>query len=390
MSNIACQETPPRLAVAGNDGGVVVRPRPPRPQSRRRLVVRHSVFQLPANTRTLLLSPFHFRPPPLPPVVPAIDTIYGQRQGLGAKHSVNGTAVLGEMFEHAGHRVFSWNALSPRLQEKADCIVWFPNDFEPPKKEVRKWLDDWLTAKAGRTLIYVGRDFDAAPWYWKHVLPDATKEQRQLVEEELSDAESYLLLRTREAAEVGGLPMVHDRQFPAASAGEEARRRRRVARRHRRLEDRHRASQPDHALQEGRSAAAVGQRRAGQPQGVRRQPVDRRRQRLVPVESAAGESRASKAGGQADRRRRAAGKTVVFLESYAGGPPIRPDDPDRRGASTAGKSSTAGRPTGSCCTWPPSASSSASRAGRSSAGRRRARPSAVPISPGTSTPWPIC
>ena len=27
-----------------------------------------------------------------------------------------------------------------------------------------------LQAKPDRTLIYVGRDFDAAPWYWRRVL----------------------------------------------------------------------------------------------------------------------------------------------------------------------------------------------------------------------------
>ena len=163
-----------------------------------------------------------------------IDTVYGQRQGLGASASVNGTAVLGEMFEKAGHRVFSWRVLSPRLQKRADCIVWFPDDFEPPSKEVRKWLEDWLTAKPDRTLIYVGRDFDAAPWYWEHVLPDAPAEQQELVRERLSEAQGRFLPRARASAQVGRLRLVHHRQLAAAAAGENARRRRRVARRHRR------------------------------------------------------------------------------------------------------------------------------------------------------------
>jgi hypothetical protein len=117
-----------------------------------------------------------------------IDTHYGQRNGSGASASVNGTAVLGEMFEQAGHRVFSWGALSPRLRSRADCIVWFPNDFEPPKKEVRDWLEEWLKDDADRTLIYVGRDFDAAPWCWEHVLGDAPADQQELVRDRLSAA----------------------------------------------------------------------------------------------------------------------------------------------------------------------------------------------------------
>ena len=92
-----------------------------------------------------------------------IETVYGQREGTEASTSVNGTAVFADMFTLAGHRVSSWHMLSPRLQQKADCIVWFPNDFQPPSDDVRHWFEDWLSDKPDRTLIYVGRDFDAAP-----------------------------------------------------------------------------------------------------------------------------------------------------------------------------------------------------------------------------------
>lgn len=107
-----------------------------------------------------------------------IETGYGRRAGPGATGSVNGTAVLGEMFEQVGHKVFSWRRLSPKLQERADCIVWFPDDFEPPSADVRRWLDQWLSERPGRTLIYVGRDFDAAGWYWDTIAPTAPEEQQ--------------------------------------------------------------------------------------------------------------------------------------------------------------------------------------------------------------------
>ena len=42
----------------------------------------------------------------------------------------------------AGHKVSSCRTLSPRLTQQADCIVWFPDDFRPPSKEVRRWLED--------------------------------------------------------------------------------------------------------------------------------------------------------------------------------------------------------------------------------------------------------
>jgi hypothetical protein len=130
-----------------------------------------------------------------------IDTAYGERKGM-ATYSVNGTAVLGEMFEAAGHNVYSWRWLSPRIEKQADCIVWFPDDFEPPSPEVRDWLenwllgqpehawDDWLAEQPGRTLIYVGRDFDAAAWYWDEVKPGAPPEQAKLIAKEAAAAKS--------------------------------------------------------------------------------------------------------------------------------------------------------------------------------------------------------
>ena len=52
-----------------------------------------------------------------------VATAYGQRKGAAtaqrkgaATYSVNGTRVLGEMFEAAGHDVYSWRWLSPRVR----------------------------------------------------------------------------------------------------------------------------------------------------------------------------------------------------------------------------------------------------------------------------------
>jgi hypothetical protein len=93
---------------------------------------------------------------------------YGTRSPLYVE-SVNGTHVFSEMFESYGHRVVTWRALSPKLSEKADVIVWFSKSFEPPPPEVRDWLDAWLFEAPGRTLIYVGRDYDAARPYLEGV-----------------------------------------------------------------------------------------------------------------------------------------------------------------------------------------------------------------------------
>lgn len=126
-----------------------------------------------------------------------LETHYGQRSGPGVSSSVNGTAVLADMFEQAGHHVSAWYSLSPRL-EREDCIVWFPDDFQPPSREVREWLEQWLDWSPDRTLIYVGRDFDAATWYWRKVGQGAPDGQRQLVHDRQQAAElSFGLARLR-------------------------------------------------------------------------------------------------------------------------------------------------------------------------------------------------
>jgi hypothetical protein len=128
-----------------------------------------------------------------------LPTDYGQRQGPGASQSVNGTLVFSRMFETAGHRVSSWTSLSPRLDE-ADCIVWFPDDFNPPGANVVDWFDRWLAARPNRTLIYVGRDFSAAPWYWRKMESLAPASQRETISAAGDEAEASFQQR-RPAAE---------------------------------------------------------------------------------------------------------------------------------------------------------------------------------------------
>lgn len=105
-----------------------------------------------------------------------IDATYGKRRGSPGAESVNGTAVLASMFESAGHRVISWSRLSPKLND-VDTIVWFPDSFALPQAPQRKYLENWLQSKPGRTLVYVGRDYDAAIVYWKRIRPLAPATQ---------------------------------------------------------------------------------------------------------------------------------------------------------------------------------------------------------------------
>jgi len=108
-----------------------------------------------------------------------VDASYGRRSGFG-QQSVNGTAVLADMFQRAGHAVTTRSTLSPKLRQKTDCVVWFPDDFSAPPADVRAWLESWLRdpAHPGRTLIYVGRDFDAEAKYWGAIKPLLPADQR--------------------------------------------------------------------------------------------------------------------------------------------------------------------------------------------------------------------
>lgn len=127
-----------------------------------------------------------------------IDSTYGRRAGEPGGKSVNGTAVLARMFEQAGHPVSSTTWLTPSVSEKAEVIVWFPDDFAPPSQDVRDWFATWFEEEPDRILVYVGRDFDAAPNYWAAIQPGAPAEQRREIKRLLGGAQNDYQTRRRE------------------------------------------------------------------------------------------------------------------------------------------------------------------------------------------------
>lgn len=112
---------------------------------------------------------------------------YGRQCGRFHADSINGTAVIAKMFEQAGHKVSARSALSPSV-ETADVIVWFPDDFDPPAEPVRRWFEDWLGSGYNRTLVYVGRDYDAEPLYWQKAIELADEQDRPLMRKRLEAA----------------------------------------------------------------------------------------------------------------------------------------------------------------------------------------------------------
>lgn len=107
---------------------------------------------------------------------PQLDTYYGHKQIPGLTASVNGTDVLASMLEQQGHKVLARRTLISSQMESVDTVIWFPDDYAAPTAEVCDWFDNWLSERPGRTLVYVGRSFDAAPIYWRTVAPWVTAE----------------------------------------------------------------------------------------------------------------------------------------------------------------------------------------------------------------------
>ena len=113
-----------------------------------RLVVRHC---LPiAGKHSTLLFSCCFPPSSSPPVVSRIDTIYGQRQGPGAsaQRQRHGRAG-GDVRARRAPRLLLARALAAIAGNRPIASSGFPTTSSRRSKEVRKWLDDWLTANAG-------------------------------------------------------------------------------------------------------------------------------------------------------------------------------------------------------------------------------------------------
>ena len=114
-----------------------------------------------------------------------IDRTYGKRRGAEGGTSVNGTGVLAGMFEAAGHRVITWRRLSPKL-EQFNVIVWVPDSFRTADGRAARVSGGLAVERAGRMLVYVGRDYDAAITYWRKVQPQTPPEQTMEVARRLA------------------------------------------------------------------------------------------------------------------------------------------------------------------------------------------------------------
>ncbi|GIX00679.1 MAG: hypothetical protein KatS3mg111_4011 [Pirellulaceae bacterium] len=94
---------------------------------------------------------------------------FGVVTGRDSIDSVNGVGFFREMWEERGVRCYAVKKLSPRLQE-FDAIVLIGDTYAPPGQAARQWLMEWVSAEEGRSIIYFGRDYNAAIHYYRQLL----------------------------------------------------------------------------------------------------------------------------------------------------------------------------------------------------------------------------
>lgn len=126
-----------------------------------------------------------------------LNTKYGRSRGEGAS-SVNGLLILSQMFEEAGYDVSAWRRLSPKLDNE-QVIVWAPDRFAVPTEKETQFLEKWLAGSSGRTLVYIGRDYDCATDYWKRLMdvdPDNRLQIRREAARAKAEHEQYRLSST--------------------------------------------------------------------------------------------------------------------------------------------------------------------------------------------------
>ena len=197
----------------------------------------------------------------------------------------------------------------------------------------------------------MGRDFDAAPWYWEHVLPDAPPEQQELVRKRLAAARGDFAIarqRDHESKECdwftvdASRPLRQVRSLQGVPEWLEGIDPKRVE-----IELRSRLIPPKDAKTLLKSGDDVLVSR--QVRKASRLIVVANGSFLLNLPLVNHEHR--KLAGKLIDEIRPPGKNVVFLESGSGGPPIRDKDP-AAGCPPAWKCSTFGRPIGSSCIWP--------------------------------------
>lgn len=120
--------------------------------------------------------------------------------------SLNGVRVFAQLLKADGHRVRATLALSPKLMENSDVLVYFLRSDAGIPEQTRYWFEDWLSVEPGRSLIVIPRDYDAEPQYWEFVNDnlgvEVTDEEQARVDKRLKQARSVMSAMRNNAVDV--------------------------------------------------------------------------------------------------------------------------------------------------------------------------------------------
>jgi hypothetical protein len=95
---------------------------------------------------------------------------YGESVGFDGVSGLSGYGTLRKLFQSQGYRTFTARSLSRSL-DSMQVVVWTPDTNTPPSKLARDFFDEWLKeGNGGKTLVYVGRDYNASGEYWKQMV----------------------------------------------------------------------------------------------------------------------------------------------------------------------------------------------------------------------------
>jgi hypothetical protein len=92
-----------------------------------------------------------------------LETGYGSSRGA----SLNGTGAFDGLLRSRGHEVRTAWRLTSELEAWAEVIIRFAPYPGPPDREEASWYHEWLENRPERSLVYVVRDYDAEPEYWR-------------------------------------------------------------------------------------------------------------------------------------------------------------------------------------------------------------------------------
>jgi len=94
-----------------------------------------------------------------------LDTDYAASRGK----SINGVQVFTDLIRSEGFQVDQWPALGEHLYYDYDLVIVFHDNFSAPDSESIEYLEELMSWSDATTFLFVGRDLDIAPRYWRTV-----------------------------------------------------------------------------------------------------------------------------------------------------------------------------------------------------------------------------